>query len=1049
MKYFESSKETLKKKEKEFEEKDYYNDLIDRYEVNDVDENSAKTSFFVRRLRYQNYLPFIFYIFVLTILLFLGLFGLTIFNYLNANSNYISYDDYCEKPSLSIYNYTKLEFKNGLEVLLIQTGKNEMAAGTITFDTSYIDSRYKFGPLYLSLYSITKNILNNENLSQYLGNSAISEEENSFSISFNILNAGFFQYLKTFKNITFLENDDKRFNETNFKTNIDEVNQKIKNQNYFSIEKYILKYFIYGVENILPKYKNDFLTNIKIDEIKNISESLLKPDKIKIVLASHFKLSLMKKKFLNYFKEITNTEKEEDKNALNNSPNIYEVKNCSKQKIIYFEIDDKMENYIRINYYIEKNKNESYDEFYENQGYFNYIKYILDENNKGSLIDILTNNVDYTIKYLSSKFKIISKYKIVFSIKIYLAPSSYEYLGDIIFLTYKYMNNLIKHISKSISDDERLKELKTIINQNFTFKEDITSDRINFTKNIGENLCYKKNKKFFLKDMWMPSYKYEDIKNYIYFSQLIPENSVIIIALSDNNKHRYDNNKGKFKFDFAQFNNSSLQFYNINFSYFNFNVDFKKYFNEDETIPFYKNNYISEYQKQINIDEKDKNDFDYHKISIENTSIINFTFIRDIRFKLPKVLISLNLLHPFQRPGIQAECKDYIYFECMLYLAYIDREIKLKLSDAIRAGNRIKIGFMEDHMFVEIFAFSDIAEKMVTKIKEIMMDKNAFAEIHNKDINKFELYKNYVYEKFLAEPPTNKKANYYFYFALNEEIYKTFDLKLRNNGSICYNIFKDINKLMTNFLIDGQIYGYYEQNQAQNIANLFNNKENDETHFSLVLDKAGLINENLSSSTFRQWMRKENLNIKSIKKKIKINDKTKNNRFIYIYWDNYTIINRVKSNIFEKIINTHMQPSEEYKVDLRIVYYNRKIYLAFNLYFNNSKNNHEKDTVSIIQELRNKINDTIYNSKKYYEKDIDSIGNRIYYLINNMIELQYLRTRDMVSSAISLLYSEMYNADNYKALEKESHNLKEFEYNNFLNIYKIISDQYYIDIEIS
>ena len=611
------------------------------------------------------------------------------------------------------------------------------------------------------------------------------------------------------------------------------------------------------------------------------------------------------------------------------------------------------------------------------------------------------------------------------------------------------MNNLIKHIHKSISDDERLKELKTIINQNFTFKEDITSDRINFTKNIGENLCYKKNKKFFLKDMWMPSYKYKDIKNYIYFSQLIPENSVIIIALSDNNKRRYDKNKGKFKFDFAQFNNSSLQFYNINFSYFNFNVDFKKYFNEDETIPFNKNNYISEYQKQINIDEKVKNDFDYHIISIENTSIINFTFVRDTRFRLPKVLISLNLLHPFQRPGNQAECKDYIYFECMLYLAYIDREIKLKLSDAIRAGNRIKIGFMEEHMFVEIFAFSDIAEKMVTKIKEIMMDKNAFAEIHNKDINKFELYKNYVYEKFLAEPPINKKANYYFYFALNEEIYKTFDLKLRNNESICYNVFKDINKLMTNFLIDGQIYGYYEQNQAQNIANLFNNKENDETHFSLVLDKAGLTNENLNSSTFRQWMRKENQNIKSIKKKIKINDKTKNNRFIYIYWDNYSIINRVKSNIFEKIINTHMKPSEEYKVDLRIVYYNRKIYLAFNLNFNNSKNNHEKDTVSIIQELRKKINDTINNSKKYYEKDIDSIGNRIYYLINNMIELQYLRTRDMVSSAISLLYSEMYNADKYKDLEKESHNLKEFEYNNFLNIYKIISDQYYIDIEIS
>ena len=122
MNYFESSKETLKKKEKNFQEKDYYNDLIDRYEVNDIDENSTQSSFFFRRLRKQNYLPFIFYIFLLTILLFLGLFFLTIFYYLSINPNYISYDDYYEKPSLSIYNYTKLEFKNGLEVLLVQTG---------------------------------------------------------------------------------------------------------------------------------------------------------------------------------------------------------------------------------------------------------------------------------------------------------------------------------------------------------------------------------------------------------------------------------------------------------------------------------------------------------------------------------------------------------------------------------------------------------------------------------------------------------------------------------------------------------------------------------------------------------------------------------------------------------------------------------------------------------------------------------------------------------------------------------------------------------------
>ena len=129
---------------------------------------------------------------------------------------------------------------------------------------------------------------------------------------------------------------------------------------------------------------------------------------------------------------------------------------------------------------------------YEKQGYFNYLKYILNESNEDSLIHILNNNSDYIIKYLSSKFKII------FSIKIFLTPSSYKYLEDIIFLTYQYMNKLINHIIKTNSDDD-LKNWKQIINQYFTFQEDDTSDMISFTKNLIANLCDKKNNNFFLK----------------------------------------------------------------------------------------------------------------------------------------------------------------------------------------------------------------------------------------------------------------------------------------------------------------------------------------------------------------------------------------------------------------------------------------------------------------------------------------------------------------------------------------------------------------------
>ena len=42
---------------------------------------------------------------------------------------------------------------------------------------------------------------------------------------------------------------------------------------------------------------------------------------------------------------------------------------------------------------------------------------------------------------------------------------------------------------------------------------------------------------------------------------------------------------------------------------------------------------------------------------------------------------------------------------------------------------------------------------------------------------------------------------------------------------------------MTNILIDGQIYGYYEEEQARIIPNLFNDTRNNETFFLSVLDK--------------------------------------------------------------------------------------------------------------------------------------------------------------------------------------------------------------------
>ena len=144
-----------------------------------------------------------------------------------------------------------------------------------------------------------------------------------------------------------------------------------------------------------------------------------------------------------------------------------------------------------------------------------------------------------------------------------------------------------------------------------------------------------------------------------------------------------------------------------------------------------------------------------------------------------------------------------------------------------------------------------------------------------------------------------------------------------------------------------------------------------------------------------------------------------------------------------------MQPSNEYKLKFNLDFFNyNNIYMVFNLYYNNSENIPKNNTEIIIKELKQIIEKTFNDdkNKKYYEEEIDSIGNRLYYLIKNMIEMQYLKAGNMVSSAINHLFSELYDANNFKIFEEESKKLKENNYTLILNFSSTISDQYFIDI---
>ena len=57
----------------------------------------------------------------------------------------------------------------------------------------------------------------------------------------------------------------------------------------------------------------------------------------------------------------------------------------------------------------------------------------------------------------------------------------------------------------------------------------------------------------------------------------------------------------------------------------------------------------------------------------------------------------------------------------MLYLSYIQREFNSLLSDAIRAGNSFNLGFVENYVYIDVFAYSDIIENILIIIKKILI----------------------------------------------------------------------------------------------------------------------------------------------------------------------------------------------------------------------------------------------------------------------------------------------------------------------------------------
>ena len=905
------------------------------------------------------------------------------------------------KPKYSSHNYSSITFENGLKLILVQIDPGEEAGGAISFDYGYLDNKYDPGYIKLAFLSLIKeNISNSEYLENYFGKFEYEIGKYYTSFYFQILGGGFQKYLKSFSELTYLEDDDERFNDIDNK-NLDSYTNSYRNN--------LLEYLVYGYQNskgeeIFPEGTNEIKEELErnnYEPIKNLMRVILSnPSKIKIVLYSHYKMSLMKKMALKFFKIIINKPKM-IQNSKNNlvGLNAYNISDFKTKRIIYYQLDDDDHNYIRINYFLV-NENISYNQLYKDTQYLDYIIYILNQTNEGSLYHQLNYEIDdMCIESLSCDYEIILKNRIKFSIYIGLNYYSYKYIPDIISKVYNYINNIILYTNNTL-DDIRIEELDRISEQYFTFTEDAHESI--FYKNMAIDLFYKDEKDFLLKQMWLTKQNFILNKNKVknYYNQLNINNSVILLGLSNKIKIKHNLNKSKISFVFN--NTKETKYYGTLYSlndiddYFNFSFEN----NYSMLVSPKENEFISDYDYNSELEYNSSNYDDYFKMNYEEINDKSNNYLKvflqkDTSFHIPKVYIIIFFFHPFLRPNFQDE-QNYnetfhtsknsrLYFEYYIYHSYIAREIKEQLADAFRAGgNYYTMLYDVAYRGINLFIFSDKAKKALNIIRNIISNQTNFIIKLKK---RFEIYRDSqlqflsdlkYYYSFLS------KIDYIFYEAItkNEKdnlppIYNFFNFPVDSFENISLsdlnyeelaNVFYSINYMY--------IFGYYNRTEAQEIYELYNSTY----HFKLPLDIANLNETKLTESNFVEW----SLYKSSI---------TENSIFFCKTCNNYTshFIDvteySLKNSCLIDMLTDILQKDENFinsGISIKTVK-QQHIYLGFVF---------EKQIMEN-RELITKIFDWLEKNDKM-TKSVDVIGDKFYYLFQGYKKTKNLKHYDII-----------------------------------------------------
>ena len=392
--------------------------------------------------------------------------------------------------------------------------------------------------------------------------------------------------------------------------------------------------------------------------------------------------------------------------------------------------------------------------------------------------------------------------------------------------------------------------------------------------------------------------------------------------------------------------------------------------------------------------------------------------------------------------------KNCYYFKILEFFFAIKRKILEDLGDAIRAGNEIDISPYEEFLAIDIFCYEDIAFKIIEKIKKIIFD----IDWNSTDfISNNEIYKNIVFDDYLN---IDKRQIYdmfesFFFSELKNSYFNiyTFFPDEFDYDSCVHDLELEIENLKT-FIINGYIYGYYTEEEAYNISDLF------DTNFTIdKLEKLFLNTNNseivdVSPDNFINWAKEiKKLNV-SYQNKINVKVYNKSDHISHCYNFGMSFIkfndSELNTLIFQTILNM-----VDYKENLISISYFKygDMFLEFLLYDENVSSEIPND--NLLKDNWKNILDKLYQ----FNEKVDNIGNRYYYVKKNFLSSLFVVQTSLKHSAISEIEGTLYYGSvlNYSKLSDDYNKkykgkkTKKNELNKMIEYYSNITNRKRID----